>query len=317
MTIKEIIKIYSQKLKKLSGSPILDIEILLCAVLKKPKEYLFTNPNKTISHTPYAQFQLLFKKRQKGWPIAYLTGHKEFYGLDFIVNKNVLIPRPETELLVDEVLKYIRLSKINNQQSTIIDIGTGSGCIAIALAKNLERFCHPELAEGRSSDKNASVIIYATDYSTTAIKTAKLNAQYNKVKINFLKGNLLNLPLPEGEKQRGWEISKIHNSQFAIRNSIITTNLPYLTKSEMKEPSIKFEPKSALYGGPDGLKYFKQFFKQIKKFNLQPQAIFFEIGYKQADQIKKLASSALPNYIFKVKKDLCGKDRLLILTPKT
>jgi len=301
MTIQDIISIYSKKLTK-SASPLLDTELLLCQVLNKSKEYLLTYPDKVITNDQLRKFQLLFKRRLKCEPIAYLLGHKEFYGLDFKVNKNVLIPRPETELLVDEVLEFAKLSTFNFQLSTIIDIGTGSGCIAIALAKNLERFCHPELAEGRSTDKNASISFYATDYSAPALKTAKQNAKLNKVKINFINGNLL------------YPIVKIRNLKLEIRNLVITANLPYLTKSEMKEPSIAFEPKSALYGGPDGLKYYKEFFKQIKQFNLKPQAIFLEIGFKQADAIKKLASATLPNYYFEVKKDLCGKDRLFIAT---
>jgi release factor glutamine methyltransferase len=143
---------------------------------------------------------------------------------------------------------------------------------------------------------------YATEISSPAIKIARQNAKFHKVNINFLKGNLLE------------PITKIKNSDFILRTSIIVANLPYLDKNEIKNPTLKFEPRLALYGGPDGLKYFREFFNQIQKYKLQPLAIFLEIGHNQATKIKKIAHLALPKYNIKVKKDLCGFDRLVIIT---
>ena len=287
MNIKDTISEYSDKLKKTSSSPTLDIELLLAKALNKPKEYLYEYPEKNLSTFQFNKFSKLFKRRLKGEPVAYLLGHKEFYGLNFKVNKNVLIPRPETEILVEEVLNFIK----NNRTRLILEIGVGSGAIIIVLAKNIKK-----------------TEFIATDISAKALNIAKQNAKLHKVKIKFLKGNLLEPLIP------------IPNSQLLIPNSIITANLPYLDrKEENLLPSsntigLKFEPKIAYDGGPDGLKYFRQFFAQIQKHNLKPKAIFLEIGYKQALPIKNLAKQALPRYKFKIKKDLCGFDRVIIIT---
>lgn len=301
MTIKKLVSSYSKKLK--SSSPILDIELLLSKILNKPKEYLYTYPDKKLTTSQKINFKRLFNRRLKGEPIAYILEHQEFYKLDFKVNKNVLIPRPETEILVEEVIKYYK-SQVSNLKPliSIVDIGVGSGAIIIALAKH---FCHTEPVE--RIDKNTQIKFYGTDISVKALNIAKQNAKLNKVKIKFLKGNLLE-PLIETQ-----------NSEFRIQNSIITANLPYLDKKEKNLlPSsdtrgLKFEPKIAWDGGEDGLKYYREFFKQIKNYNLKPQAIFLEIGHNQAAQIKKLVKHVLPAYKCKVIKDLCGFDRVVII----
>lgn len=277
MKIKKIIAIYSSKLK--SSSPILDIELLLQKTTNKNKEYLYTYPDKQLTTKQLVKFKQLFKRRQKGEPIAYILGYQEFFNLKFKVNKNVLIPRPETEIIIEEVIKYSKNKKLN-----FADIGVGSGAIIIALAKNT---------------KNGK--FYGTDISSKALNIAKQNAKKHKVKITFFKGNLLK-PLKD------------------IKIDIITANLPYLDKAEKNLlPSsdtrgLQFEPRIAWDGGDDGLKYYKEFFSQIKKINLKPKAIFLEIGHSQAKKIKKLAKKALSQYKFKVKKDLCGFDRIVIIS---
>jgi len=287
MDIKNIISQYSSKLKKTSPSPILDIELLLTKILNKPKEYLFEYPEKNLTNLQLNKFNKLFNRRLKGEPIAYLLSHKEFYNLDFKVDKNVLTPRPETEILVEEALNFIK----KNKPRLIFEIGVGSGAIIISLAKNIPK------AE-----------FIATDISSKAINIAKQNAKRHRVKIKFLKGNLLE------------PILQFPNFQLLITNSLIVANLPYLDKKEENLlPSantigLKFEPKIAYDGGPDGLKYFRQLFFQIQRYNLKPKAIFLEIGHKQAQQIKNLAKQTLPKYKFQIKKDLCGFDRVIIIT---
>ncbi len=290
MNIKQILKNYSQKLKAKSSSPILDVELLLTKTLNKPKEYLYKYPNKKLTANQLKKFKKLFNRRVKGEPIAYILGYQEFYKLNFMVNKNVLIPRPETELLVKQVIKYCK-SRISNLKSqiSICDIGVGSGAIIIALAKNLK---------GQ---------FYGTEISDQALSLAKKNAKIHNVKIKFFKGNLLE------------PLIKSQISDLRSQNSIITANIPYLDETEKNLlPSsdtigLKFEPKIAWYGGKDGLKYFNAFFEQIKKYNLKPKAIFLEIGHNQTTQIKKLARKTLPAYKIKVKKDLCGFDRVIII----
>lgn len=275
MTIKQIFSEYFPKLKHKSLSPFLDIELLLSKAMNKPKEYFYEYPEKNLSAKQLSTFNKLFARRLKNEPIAYILGHKEFYGLNFKVNKNILIPRPDTETLVDEVINYAKNS--NN----IIDVGTGSGCIIISLAKNI---------------KNAS--FYATEISAEALLVAKQNAKLNRAKINFLKGNLL---------------QPIANSRFSISNVIIVANLPYLTSKELENSTLKYEPRLALDGGQNGLKYFYELFDQIKKYSLQPEAIFLEIGFNQAAKIKQMAKKVLLQYKFKIIKDLCGFNRVLII----
>ena len=284
MTIKQIFSEYFPKLKHKSLSPFLDIEILLSAVLNKPKEYLYEYPEKKLSVSQLKQFQKLFLRRLRGEPIAYILGFKEFYGLTFKVNKNVLIPRPETEILVEEVINYIKAqsSKLK-AQSQIVDIGTGSGCIIISLAKNID---------------NAK--FFATEISAKALSIAKNNAKLNKVKIKFHKGHLLVAISPEPRAQSP--------------ELVVVANLPYLTTNETKNLAVKYEPKLALDGAQNGLKYFYELFDQIKKFAIYPKAIFLEIGWNQAVKIKQMVKKVLPDHKFEVKKDLSGFDRILIIS---
>jgi release factor glutamine methyltransferase len=287
MTIKQAIKTFSQQLKASSSSPILDIELLLTKVLNKPKEYLYEFPEIKLINSQLTKFKRFFKRRMAGEPIAYILGHKEFYNLDFKVNKNVLIPRPETEMLIEEVLSFTSGIKSQN----IIEIGVGSGAIIIALAKNI---------------KTAS--FYASDISSKALNVAKQNAKKHKAKIKFFKGDLLE------------PIIKTPNFQSLISKAIIVANLPYLDQKEKNLlPSsdtrgLKFEPRLAWDGGLNGLKYFCEFFQQIRTYQLNPQAIFLEIGYVQGEKIKRLANLVFPDYKIEIKKDLCGFDRVAKVT---
>jgi len=275
MTIKQIVATYSKKLN--SSSPLLDAELLLAKTLNKSKEYLYSYPEKKLTLKQLNEFKKYLNRRNKGEPIAYILGYQEFFNLKFKVNQNGLIPRPETEILVEQVIKFVK-----NKKYKITDIGVGSGAIIIALAKNLP---------GQ---------FYGTDTSAKALSVAKLNTKEHQVKIKFLKGNLL---------------EPIKN----IKADIITANLPYLDKAEKNLlPSsdnigLKFEPKIAWDGGTDGLKYYKKFFSQLKKYKLRPKAIFLEIGHTQNNELKKLAKESLSYYKFKIIKDLCGFDRIIIL----
>ncbi|MDP2736815.1 MAG: peptide chain release factor N(5)-glutamine methyltransferase, partial [bacterium] len=225
-------------------NPHLEAEILLSKILKKPREFILAHGENKLTAEQIKNFQSLVFRRLKGEPIAYLTGHKEFYGLNFKVNKNVLIPRPETELMVEEALKLVARSssasarqRRDGQPVTLADIGTGSGCIIIALAK-----------------QNINGKLLATDISAKALAVARQNAKNNHVdkKIKFLKGGLLE-PIVKNKL--------IINRQPLI----ILANLPYLTPTQIKNsPTIKYEPKLALAAGSDGLKYYRRLFKQIK-----------------------------------------------------
>jgi release factor glutamine methyltransferase len=282
MTIKEALKLGNKKLGKQNK----DAEILLSLVLRKNKEFLFTYPERNLTKNQIERYRNFIIRRYKGEPVAYLTGHKEFFGLDFIVNKKVLIPRPETELIVEEALK---LTKNKKQPIIIIDVGTGSGCIIISLAKKLI----------------SGVLFFGADISKEALSIAKKNAKFNKVdkKIKFICSDLLK--------------SSTSNSWDCNSRVIITANLPYLTPAQIKSsPSIKYEPRLALAAGYDGLKYYKELFGEIKnKFFLDSGSLTLlcEIDPGQTEKIKKLANEFFGGKI-KIIKDLSKKDRICLIS---
>jgi release factor glutamine methyltransferase len=278
MTIHDLIKIAAKKLTN-STSPTLDGEVLLSFVIKKPKEYLLANPKKSVDPKLEKIYLRLINKRLLGWPVAYLIKHKEFFGLDFYVDKNVLIPRPETEGLVELVLDSL---KIENRKLKILDIGTGSGCIIISIARNIA-----------TNQSNQKYKFFASDLSPRAIKIAKKNAKTHKVKVTFGDGNLLE---PWGDEQF----------------DCVVANLPYLARES--DPSTKFEPKGALIAARKGLKLYEELFRQVSTLHSRPSSLFLEVGRDQGRLIKKLAKKYLPEYKAKTYKDLFGRTRYASLT---
>jgi len=301
-TVKEIL-VWAKKELKDSPSPDLDALIILGFVSKLSREKLLANLDKKIANKKLKEFEKLIGRRKKGEPIAYITGCKEFYGLDFLVTPDVLIPRPETETLVDTILDHIRQMVNSKQQMkkqlTIIpvanyqlpitldiaDIGTGSGCIAITLAKQLPR-------------SN----IFAFDASKKALDIAKKNAE------NILghSGPVQNLKFIKNDLLAG----------VRQKFDIITANLPYLSETEYKKTAadIKYEPRSALIAGKTGLEIFQKFIPQLK-FTTKPRsAIFLEIGTSsQAQKLSELIIKYFPLAKIKIKKDLAGLNRVLIV----
>ena len=313
MTISESLKLASSQLKTGHiNNPHLEAEILLSAVLKKPREFILAHGEVLLSKKQITKYQRLLKRRFESEPIAYLIKHKEFYGLDFIVNKNVLIPRPETELLVEETLKLITRSSSTSasrrpastrrkrgerdgQPATLIDVGTGSGCIIITLAKLLGqelRIMNHEL--------------WGIDISAKALAAAKQNAKIHGVgkKIKFLKGNLLK-PI-------------IDNSKF-----VILANLPYgwpawKNNYSLNTIGLKFEPKIALFTNKQGLGLYEKLFRQIKGLRaasckLRDIRVLCEFDPRQTNNLKKLTKKYLPNSKVEIKKDLAGLNRLAII----
>jgi release factor glutamine methyltransferase len=267
-----------------------EAELLIAHVLKKPREFFLTHPEFKIGRLRNWKILKLIKKRKQGIPLAYLTGHKEFFGLDFEVNKHTLIPRPETEIMVDEVLDEIK--RLKNYKITLIDIGTGSGCIPVAIANQIRK-------SGLSVIRNS----YAIDISRRALRVARKNAKKHDVKINFLHGNLLSPILK----------SEIINHQSEI---IITANLPYITEEQFRnEPSIQHEPKNALVTENNGLDLYEKLLKQIAKYQISDIECFFEIGPNQSQLITELIKKHLPQVDIQIKKDLSGLNR--VVTVKT
>ena len=212
------------------------------------------------------------KRLENGEPVQYIVGNVDFYGINFIVNKNVLIPRFETEELVDRTIKYAK--QYLNKNIDIVDLGTGSGCIAITLKKELD--CNVD----------------AVDISNKALAVAKLNATNNNVDINFIEGDMLK-PLTK-------------------KYDLIISNPPYIAYDEEIEDIVKNnEPHNALYADDEGLYYYKEIIKNANNFLKEKAIIAFEIGYLQGDKLKEYASNYFDNII--VEQDLSGKDRFLFI----
>lgn len=258
-----------------------EVDSILSLALHKNVEYLYKNPDKKINLGTQKKFKQLINLRLKNWPIAYLRKNKDFFGLNFIVNKHTLIPRPDSELLVTEAIKYLNNLAIRPESSSakILDIGTGSGCLIISLAKN---------TRGE---------FFASDVKKNALKVAKTNARHHKVKINFICSNLF---------------AKIPKTKFTL----ILANLPYLTKKQMAEASIQKEPSSALVSGVDGLDHYKKLLQQVANYLTEKYLILLEIDPQQSKAIEKLIKKYLPLAQIDILKDLNNLERVVKINNK-
>lgn len=210
----------------------------------------------------------------KGIPVQYIVGNVDFYGYNFKVNENVLIPRFETEELVEKTIKYI--NKYFNKKVDILDLGTGSGCIAITLKKELD--CNVD----------------AVDISPKALEIAKLNAKNNNVDITFYEGDMLN------------PINKKYD--------VIISNPPYIAYNEEIMEIVKNnEPHTALYAEDNGLKYYKDIISNANKYLKEKSIIAFEIGEKQGKLILEYAKNYFKDSIITVEKDMQNRDRFVFI----
>lgn len=286
-TINDLQKRYYKRIAPL------DLELLFSFVLKKPREFILAHPEHIIPETLNSKIAALIKRRMKGEPIAYILGEKEFYGLDFKVDQNTLIPRPETELIVELALERVRkLVRKRLRTINIVDIGTGSGNIIISLAYNMEHGTYNNLK------------LYGLDISSKALAIAEENAKKYKLgkKIKFFHGDLLN-PIPKSYKLKA-------------KSWIILANLPYLS-SQIYASAPKdvrdYEPKSALFSPQKGLKHYKDLLKQIKGFvmdNVPRITLFLEISPEQKPLVHEMAKQILPSAKVTFFKDLARRWRV-------
>jgi release factor glutamine methyltransferase len=283
MNIKEALPIITEILKKNKNirCPEIEAEMLLAHTLGENKIFLLTNGDRALSDDCTKIVVSQANRRLANYPMAYITGRKEFYGLDFFVNENVLIPRPETELIV-----RLALDEADNYKDICFsDIGTGSGCIIISLAKFF---------------KQKKACFAASDISDLAIKTAEKNSRFHMVsdKISFSNSDLASATL------------KTDQNKDII---IITANLPYLTPKQIAgSPTIQAEPVLALEAGDDGLLLYKRFFSQIKEYkNKTKITAICEFDHTQTNAIQDMANSILPDYNSTIHKDLSGFDRVI------
>ena len=276
MTLKQVL---SQAREMLVANNIedasLESELLLRHTLNINRVQLYQDLDHELSPEQEPTFWNLIKRRLSHEPTAYIIGHREFYGLDFYVNPHVLIPRPESELLVEMALSLAQ----NHRVTTIADIGTGCGAIAINLALH-----------------SSQTKIYATDISASALKVALINCKKHGVvnRICLLQGDMLD-PLPEPV-------------------DLIVANLPYVKKAELLRTSqVETEPLLALNGGPDGLQKIHRLCRQVEN-KLHPTGyLFLEIGQGQDGAVTTLLHSLFPYAKIEVVPDLGGTERVVSL----
>jgi len=251
--------IVGQALKKYSG---FEIELLLAHVLKKPKEFLFLNPDYKLSSHQAKKLLGLVGRRAKGEPIAYILGYKDFMGLRFKVSKNVLIPRPETEWVVQEIVSRVKAQK---RQMKILDVGTGSGCIAISLARGLQ----------------IQAQVYASDVSDKALAVARKNARALRARVRFIQSDLL--------------------TKVKFLPEILVANLPYgwrdwKNNSSAETLGLKFEPHKALFAKEGGLSEIRRLLEAVAKLTKPPKSVYLEFDPRQKKALSDLAKKNLPDY---------------------
>lgn len=279
MTIKDIIIKYSDTFKDISDTPRLDTELLLQKALGDvDRLYIHLNLDKELTEEQEIKFIGFAKERLNGRPIAYIVENREFMGLDFFVKEGVLIPRPDTETLVEEIIEICK----GRKEVSILDIGTGSGAITVSLAKYIE---------------NSKIMSF--DISEIALEIAKKNAIINEVgeKIKYINSDLF---------------TAISDSN--IKFDIIVSNPPYIKKQdiEMLHTQVKdYEPYNALEGGEDGLDFYRKITEQGKKYLNRCGILAYEVGHNQAEDVINIMKSNGYKKIY-TKKDIQGIDRVVI-----
>lgn len=262
-----------------------DDESLLTHAIKRDRSFVLAHPEYRLSLIEKLRFTLYRQRRAHGWSIAHISHHKEFFGLNFFVNRHTLIPRPETEILVERVIN--ELNQERSSKKLLIDVGTGSGCIPISILKKTY-----DLIEEA----------WATDISRGALRVARHNAQAYATTITFAHGNLL-------EPFIAWIKKETERIIF------LTANLPYLTAKQFaEEPSIRKEPYTALVAEENGLALYRQLLEQLKNALSKKRIttyLFFEIDPSQAQALPALIATFFPEAEIATDKDLNGETRVV------
>lgn len=300
MTVLEVIKKSSDFLaRKGVESPRLQTELLLANILNMPRMKLYLNFERTLSTTEIAAVRELVKRRGQREPLQHIVGSTSFCGFEMAVNPHVLVPRRETELLAEAGWQF--LSTLAPQPSTTLDFGTGSGCIAIALA-----------------GKCPAAQIVALDASVEALTLAKQNATANGVaeRIEFVQGGGFDALQNAGQASRRPQTSASmeRGSKPVLRFALIISNPPYIPTAEIAslQPEVRdFDPRAALDGGADGLDFYRMFASNAEA-HLRPRGkLMLELGDGQAEAVKQLLESQ-KWIVESVKQDYSQVQRILI-----
>lgn len=294
LLLKDLLNMGEARLKKGNcPTPRLDAELLFYHMLGKDKSWLFLHYGDEVDDKICEEYFMLIDSRAEGTPLQHITGSQEFMGLNFQVNKKVLIPRQDTEILVEKALGMVKEKRAFKRRVRILDLCCGSGAIAISLAYHL-------------CNQNIKAFLFASDVSPDAISIARNNSVLNKVDrhIRFIEGDLFK-PFPKDRRGKG-------KQQF----DFILSNPPYIPSGviptlmrEIKD----HEPIIALDGGADGLDFHKRILKEAHSYLVKGGVLALEIGYDQGDSLKFLADDVKAYGNVEILKDFSGNDRLAIL----
>jgi release factor glutamine methyltransferase len=273
---------YFQKNKVVE--PRTSAEVLLAHLLSEDRLFLYLNYDRPMEAEELATFRTFVKRRLEGEPNQYITGMQEFWSLPFRVNPDVLIPRPETEVLLETVLEFLGSPET---EVRVLDLGTGSGAIAVALAREFDL-----------------IKIVATDSSMAAVKLAQENASLNQVesKIHFVCADMFSA-----------------FSSVSRKFAVVATNPPYVSHTEFSELPREirdYEPRHALNGGPDGLAAIKHIIKEAPAVLSQGGALIMEIGGDQTESVSALVRDSQRYARYQIIKDYSGLDRVLLAVKK-
>ena len=252
----------------------LDARLLLEHSLDRSTVWIYQHPETPLPTEANARFDSLIRRRLMGMPIAYLLGSREFYGRVFQVDARVLVPRPETEVLLEAALEYARETRV----ATVVDVGTGSGILAITLALEIPT-CR----------------VWAVDRSADALAVAGLNVDRHGVadRVNLLLGDLL--------------------TPVSLPADVIVANLPYVPTAEVDQlqREVRQEPRGALDGGSDGLDLYRRLLTEVPRVLSPRGALFFEIGDQQGAAARLIVQAVLPGHRVRVLRDLADRDRVI------
>lgn len=285
MNIKSCLQQVSQLLDDTSETPLLDAQVLLASLLGVTRTWVLAHPDEELNPEKVSAFYRSLGRLRKGEALPYLLGYWDFYGLKFEISPATLIPRPETELLVEQAIGWLRETP---NRCCVADVGTGSGCIAVSLAVHVPDLC-----------------VYATDISHSALKVAKKNAKRHRVSENMhlVQANLLSPFSTRLPNQRGIDL--------------VCANLPYIQTDTLVELDVaRREPWSALHGGKDGLHWIRNLLSEAHRLLSSTGLLLIEIDPSQRVEVLEIARKYYPQSQSMVLPDLSGRDRLLVVEQK-
>ncbi len=272
MTVRAAMRLGQEKLSHLD-TPDLDAQLLLAHALEVERVHLLAHSDESLDSKQWERIEALLNRRAVGEPLAYITGRKWFYDLELLVTPAVLIPRPETELLLEEALRLMA----GATEATVADIGTGSGALGVSVARHLP-----------------GCKVYACDTSVDALQVARRNAALHATSLSLLHGDLAD-PLRE----------------HGVHVDLLMANLPYIPTAELKTLAVScFEPNHALDGGPDGLQLIRRLLPEIPQVCSEGAWVLLEIGADQGDAVRQLVRDLL-SLDCAVLPDYAGHDRFV------